>query len=268
MPDKKSYPIRSMYMAPPGHVLMEFDFSQAETWIVAYLANEDRMKYSLQNGDIHTDTASLIFGTPANDVTTIERFLGKKGNHSLSYGSTHYRLTQSINKESDQPPYVTVTNAESKVIFDGWHSAYRIEDWWGEIQRLLDVCQKTLTTPYGGRRTFYAPWGKDLFKEAYAYIPQRTVAEHCQGRVHPELGIRGGMRGVYLNFVRKGYIKLVQQGHDSIIVEAPERNHTEFIPQIIQLMRRPIVVNGEEFIIPVDAKVGERWGELTEWQEG
>jgi len=85
----KQIPIRSMLTASPGNLLVEWDLSQAETWVVAYLANEETMKQSLLYGDIHTDTASHIFTTPKEKVTTIQRFLGKKGNHMLSYDAVN-----------------------------------------------------------------------------------------------------------------------------------------------------------------------------------
>jgi DNA polymerase I len=258
----KLLPLRSMFIAPKDHYLVEFDLSQAETWIVAYLADEPRMKQSLHHGDIHTDTAAAIYNTPTTEITPIQRYLGKKGNHQLSYGSTHYMLARSINHESDEPPYITISIPESKVIYDGWHEIYLIKDWWDDIQDELSKFNRTLTTPYGRKRTFFQSWGKELFKEAYAYKPQSTVADHTNGAVQKELGIEGGVREIYKRLVTKGTIRLVNQSHDSIIAEVHKSIYTNIIGQVTNLLRRPLVINGEEFTIPVDCKYGDRWGEL------
>jgi hypothetical protein len=54
--------------------------------------------------------------------------------------------------------------------------------------------------------------------------------------------------------------------HDSVILEVPVEDVGSVVPEVIALLRRPLVIKGEEFTIPVDAEVGERWGELEEWK--
>jgi hypothetical protein len=51
--------IRSIIRAKPNHLLLAFDLSQAESWVVAYLANEPRMKKALMYGDINTSGLRL-----------------------------------------------------------------------------------------------------------------------------------------------------------------------------------------------------------------
>src|SRR5687767_10989286 len=80
-------------------ILVSCDLSQAESWIVAYLANEPNMKRALQFGDIHTETAgnALFHATTGcahnwlivtkgelwkcqscgRDVTKLMRYVGK-----------------------------------------------------------------------------------------------------------------------------------------------------------------------------------------------
>jgi DNA polymerase I len=257
-----SFAMRSMYVAPKGHKLVQWDLSQAETWIVAYLADEPSMKESLHHGDIHTDTAALaIYHIEKSEVSKVQRYLGKKGNHSLSYGSTHYRLAQSINAESDNPPFVTVSISEAKDIYSAWHSFYRIKDWWQGIQEELQY-DRTLTTPYGRTLTFFEAWGEELFKAAYAFKPQSTVADHLNGRVQEELGIRGGLVEVHRQFVEQGIFSICNQSHDSFIAIVPDDKVSDIIPVVTSLIKRPIVIGGDEFTIPVDCEIGERWGEL------
>lgn len=252
-----------MLVAPKNHKLIQWDLSQAETWIVAHYANSEKMKHSLKHGDIHTDTAVGIFNTPKEEVTKTQRFLGKKGNHELSYGATHFMLVQSINAESDRAPYITVSNTEGKVIYEGWHAYYpEVEGtYWSYIQDKLGL-DRILITPYGRYRIFYDSWGKELFKRAYAFIPQSTIADHVCGAVQKELEIEGGLLSVKREFVDRGIFNIVNQSHDSFIAEVHNDRVDDVIEPVTNLLQRPLIIRGEEFTIPCDCELGERWGEL------
>lgn len=263
MTNSKILPMRSMLVASKDHKLIQWDLSQAETWIVAYLANSKTMKDSLHFGDIHTDTAAGIFNCEKENVTKVQRFLGKKGNHELSYGATHFMLAQSINAESDRPPFITVSIPEAKDIYNGWHRVnWEVKaNFWSYIEECLGV-NRTLITPYGRFRVFYEAWGTELFKTAYAYIPQSSIADHLNGKVHPQLQIKGGLLEVKREFVNKGLFNIVNQSHDSFIAEVHDDKCDDVIEPVTNLIHRPLVINGEEFTIPVDVEIGERWGEL------
>lgn len=272
--------IRSMIQAPKGKRFIAFDLSQAESWIVAYLANEPNMKRALLYGDIHTETAgSALFYplvgcnhewnketqscTKCNRVVSkAQRYVGKRYNHASSYRMGAERAAQVINKDSDKPPYLTVTVRESKQFNAAWHDYYNLKVWWSQIEEQLGKT-RTITTVYGRRRTFFNGWGPELFKEATAYEPQSTVADHFNGAVHPILRIRGGLITIYRDLVA-GYRdrRIVNQSHDSALLEVPISDVDEMIPQIKQYMLRPILLNNEQFTIPVDVEVGDRYGEL------
>ena len=256
------YKLRSMIVAPPGKLLVACDLSQAETWIVMWLADEPNGKHFLLNSDIHTETACVLFGKLFGDIIVEERYIGKQNNHANSYGMGAERQAQVINKRSDQPPYVTVTVSQCKLYQKGWHSLYP------NVQQKyhIDVQQQlsrnmTIVTPYGRRRVFFGQWGKELFKQAYAHIPQSTVSDHFHGAVQPELGIEGGLLEVYKN-ICTDEIRLINDSHDSCMLEVPKDVALEVGERVRRTLRRPVVVNGEEVTIPVDLEIGERWGNL------
>jgi DNA polymerase I-like protein with 3'-5' exonuclease and polymerase domains len=276
------YKIRSMFIPTKGYNYIAFDFSQAETWIVAHLSNEPRMKDALLNSDIHTITASALFITDQSClherwikvgttrkcescgavISDAERYIGKRSNHGNSYRMSPERWAQVINAESGEPPYVSVTLFQAKNYNKRWLDFYPgIKRWWYEIEQQLSS-NRTLITPYRRKRVFYSQWGPELFKEATAYVPQSTVADHTFGAVCPDLGIRGGLLGVHsLPDIRK-YCRLVHTAHDSIMLECPIGSEKDIVPQVYKQMCRPLVVNGETFTIPVDGEHGNRWGEL------
>lgn len=276
-----------MIAAPSGYLLANFDLSQAESWIVAYLANEERMKDALANGDIHTETAgnALFFARENCEhlasprlwqrdgkswkcfvcnsvVTEAMRYTGKRLNHASSYGMKPLQFAAVVNKESDKPPYVTVTYSEAKRYSESWHTYYKITRWWEGIKHQLGI-NRTLITPYGRRRTFFSNWGDELFKEAYAHIPQSTVADHFNGAVQPELGIEGGLIQVFKQLQKRDkLLQILNQSHDSCLVQFKKEDKDSVIERTVPMLKRPLIVNGEQFTIPVDCEIGERWGEL------
>jgi hypothetical protein len=285
--------VRSMITAPKGFSLISVDLSQAESWCVAFLANEPNMKKALMFGDIHTETAgsALFFndtGCPhswnkldekegswicaecKDIVTKLMRYVGKRYNHASSYRMGAPRAAEVINKDSDKPPYFTVTLEESKRYSEAWNAYYNLRDWWSGIEIKLSENARKLVTTYGRERVFYGQWGNELFKEATAFEPQSTVADHFNGQIHPQLGIRGGLREIYKQYIKPykddGH-KIINQAHDSCIVEVPTPVVEEIGLGMMRLLRRPLVINGEEFTIPVDGEWGPRWTEMVKLKE-
>ena len=280
-----------MFIPTPGYSFLAFDLSQAETWVVAYLANEWRMKDALTNSDIHTVTAAGIFHPLSNcnhprwiklltgnrrcdlcslEITEVERYLGKKSNHGNSYQQGPEKWTETINAESDQPPYVTVTVAEAKKYNKQWMELYpSIKNWWRNIEDELTRNNRTLRNPFGRTRTFFGRWGRELFKEATAYVPQSTVADLVLGHRLPRVegsmdfySDYGGILRIASDPAIMNYCSMVHTAYDSIMMEVPVNRENEFAPLIYKHMHRPLVVNDEEFTIPCDGEVGDRWGEM------
>lgn len=256
--------IRSQFIASPGNVLIQWDLSKAESWIVAYLANDPNMIHSLHHGDLHTDTAAnALFKVLIEQVTKVMRFTGKKWNHASAYRMGFKKAMTVVNAESDKPPYLVVSLQESKAFSLAWHGYYPNvkNEWWPEIEEKA-ANNRTMVNTYGVPHVFFERWGDELFRQMTAWEPQSTIAYHMNGMLHPELGIPGGVVEVHKQFVKTKVFKIVNQSHDSIIADVPKANVDDVLMPVTNLLRRPLVVNGEEFTIPVDAEMGERWGEL------
>ncbi len=261
----KKISVRSQFIASPGNVLLQWDFAKAESWIVAYLADDPNMKHSLQHGDIHRDTAAdALFHVSKASVTKVMRYTGKRYNHASAYRMGFKKAMQVINGESDKPPYLVVSLQESKRFNLSWHNYYpRVKNvWWVEIEEKANNPKRMMTNTYEVVHVFYERWGEELFKQMTAWEPQSTVAYHANGMVHPELGIKGGFVEVDRVFVETGVFKIVNQSHDSIVADVPKGLVDDVKEPVKNLLERPLVINGEEFTIPVDTEIGEVWGEL------
>lgn len=225
------------------------------------------MKDALLNSDIHTKTASAIFHIPFDSVDKNgeERYTGKRINHASSYRMSPERFTQVYNKDAKTP----ISNAQSKQYQKAWHELYpEVKNrWWASIDEALNR-SRSLTTPYGFKRVFFAQWGNELKKEATAFVPQSTVAHHFNGLVQPELGITGGLLEVKRQIIDKSHreIYIVNQSHDSALLEVPKVLSNEVAGQFMSLLRRPVIVADEEVNIPVDCEIGDRWGEFEKFK--
>ena len=264
----KKIPYRSIICSPPNKSLLALDLSAAETWVVAYLTDDPNMKRELSAGDIHSFSACIISDIPIPEGTgkarykpfidEQTRYIGKKTNHGSSYRMGIYKQAEAINKDG----VVTVSLKQVKTWHNRWHNTFLVKNWWREIEEGLQRNNRTMTTTYNRTRTFYGIWGDSLFKEATAYEPQSTVADHMRGRVHPELGIEGGIRAIRKAFLPYPEIKLIQTAHDSILMEVPDDIVDEIGLKSQSLLSRPLVIKGETFTIPVDCDIyPKRWGE-------
>jgi DNA polymerase I-like protein with 3'-5' exonuclease and polymerase domains len=264
---------RSMFIAPKDKYLLQVDLSQAESWIVAWEAGDENMKYSLQNGDIHTDTVTIIFDIPKEQVDKggTQRYLAKRINHGSGYGMKAAKQAAVINADSNEPPFLIVTIPQVEVYQEKWHGHFwRVREWHSETRDKLRL-DRTLITAYGRKRVFYGqiPMGEsgEFWKEAYAYKPQSTVADHFTGMLHKELGIPGGLKEIFRKVVTDE-IRVINMSHDSIILEVPKNCVNEIGQQCKSIFERPLVINGEIFTIPTDAEFGERNGEWEKIKNG
>ena len=241
-------------IADPGCFLYNIDLSQAENRIVAYVAPEPNMIAAFAAGvDIHKQTAGLIFNKKSEEVSDeegsssiggglfSERFWGKKSNHSLNYdlGYRAFALVCEIQEN------------ESKYIVERYHSVYPgVRQYHAWIRAQLSK-NRTIENCLGRKRLFTNRWGDELFKEAYAFIPQSTVADIINER---------GLAYVMNNPAFWG-VEILNQVHDSLVVQisyekVPVLHHAECLKLLVNSLQKPISFRGQTFSIPAEVKVG------------
>ena len=241
-------------VADPGCFLYNIDLSQAENRIVAYIAPEPNMIAAFEKGiDIHRQTAGLLMNKKPEDVSDeegsssiggglfSERFWGKKSNHSLNY-DLGYRAFALVCEIPDN---------EAKYVVDRYHSVYPgVRQYHAWIRAQLGK-NRTITNCLGRKRLFTNRWGDDLYKEAYAFIPQSTVADIINER---------GLAFVMDNPSFQG-AEILNQVHDSLVVQisyetVPIYRHAEILKLLVDSLQTPISFRGMTFSIPADTAVG------------
>ena len=89
--------IRKSFVSDEDSVILSSDYSQIELRVFAHLANIDSMKEAfLNNFDIHTHTASLIYHVDMDNVTKDMRRGAKAVNFGIIYGISSYGLSQDL----------------------------------------------------------------------------------------------------------------------------------------------------------------------------
>lgn len=95
--------IRGCFVAPEGRVLLSADYSQIELRLLAYLADEHALQEIFRTGqDVHTATASKVFGLPAEQLDAGHRSKAKMVNYGIVYGLSAYGLAERLNIDRDE----------------------------------------------------------------------------------------------------------------------------------------------------------------------
>ncbi|MEJ6001919.1 DNA polymerase I [Paucibacter soli] len=92
--------VREAFVAPAGHHIVSADYSQIELRIMAHISEDPGLLRAFGEGmDVHRATASEVFGTPVNEVSTEQRRYAKTINFGLIYGMGAFGLAQSLGIE-------------------------------------------------------------------------------------------------------------------------------------------------------------------------
>ncbi len=249
--------LRSVFIADPGMKMAYLDAEQGESRVVGAiewnLFEDGRYLDACESGDLHTAVAKLCWGKlPWTGDLRLDRkiaeqpfyrhydyrFMCKKIGHGTNYAGKPATLAQQakIDRsviEDFQPKYFAAFPAHLR-----WH-AY--------VERTLrsDGYLITLT---GRKRWFFGRRSDDsTLREAIAYDPQGSLADI----------LNRGMLQVW----RDRKCELLMQIHDAILVQYPESLEDNIIPEILQGLRYPILLeNGRQLIIPFSAATGWNWG--------
>ena len=202
--------LRKMFVAGPGHVLVDADYSQIELRLLAHIAGDEHMIAAFSSGeDIHTVTASQVFGVPAELVTHEMRRRAKAVNFGIVYGISDFSLSQDIGvtrreaKEYMERYFETYSGVRAymtRVVEEAREKGY-VSTLLGRRRWLPELRSSNFNTrSFGERVALNAPiqgTAADLIKEAMIRVDRRLRAEGLAGR-------------------------LVLQVHDELIVECPE----------------------------------------------
>lgn len=91
--------VKDLFIPEPGHTLIDADYSQMELVILAHYIGQGTLYDAILNGDdVHRIAAAGIFGKSPEEVSTVERSLGKKINFTVCYGGGPFRVSVATGK--------------------------------------------------------------------------------------------------------------------------------------------------------------------------
>ncbi|KKN41712.1 hypothetical protein LCGC14_0720620 [marine sediment metagenome] len=237
---------RSFFLPDEECKFIGVDLSQAEARVVAYLSEDIHfMKIFEEGGDVHRKNASNIFGVGEKDVTSEQRRLGKTLVHAGNYAIGHGKFSK----------LTGLSYGDSKKALNTYYATYpKLKIWHLKVENMLRRT-KMLATPLGRRRAFFDRWGADMFRKAYAFVPQSTVGDYTN------IGL------TRLHFCLPREARIVLQIHDAIVININEdylnKHREELYAMIKRAVEVEIEVEGRKVKIPADIKEGMTWDEVS-----
>ncbi|MBI3081389.1 MAG: DNA polymerase I, partial [Gemmatimonadetes bacterium] len=236
--------IRRCFVPGPGCRLVVADYSQIELRLLAHLSQDPAFIEAFRRGgDIHRETAAIIFGVAVDAVTAEMRSRAKTINFATIYGQGPFALSRQLGISQDE------AREFIRLYFERFAGVRRFLDQTVERARRVGFVE----TLFGRRR--YIPALKDPNYNVRAFGERTAMSSPLQGsaadlikiamvRLHRAL-VANGSRGAML-----------LQVHDELVLEAPEPD----VDAVVQVVRREME-GAAELSVPlvVEIGVGDNW---------
>ena len=238
--------IRRAFVASPGNVLVDADYSQIELRILAHFSGDAAMIDAFRRGqDIHARTAAEVNGVPLEDVTPQMRANAKAVNFGLVYGISDFGLARNTGMSRREAAdfieryfatYPGVKAYMDKMKAEGYDTG-EVRTLFRRVRRLPELKSPNFNTrSFGERAAMNTPvqgTAADIIKLAMV-------------RVHDALE-KGGFAA-----------RLILQVHDELIIEAPEAERERVSNLLRECMENVISLS-----VPLvaEVKTGKSWYE-------
>jgi len=228
------------------YVLIDADYSQIELRLLADISGDENMRAAFRDGvDIHTSTASRVFGVSENEVTVELRKRAKAVNFGIVYGIGAFSLAEDLG----------ISRASAKEYIESYLATYPAVD-----RYLKDIIQEAyekgyVTTSFGRRR--YIPELAEKNKMRRSFGERVAMNSPIQGTAADIIKL--AMIRVADALAEKGFdARILLQVHDELLIEA-RRDEAD---EVLALLRREME-NAATLSVPLEAEVGvgENWYE-------
>ncbi len=236
--------IRTAFIAEPNHVLISIDYSQIELRLMAHVSEDDRLVDAFFSGeDVHRFTASEVFDTSLEKVTSNQRRHAKAINFGLMYGMSAYGLSRQLDIEVGQAKHYMdqyfARYPGVKIFMDQTKK-------WAKEKRYVETIR--------GRRLYFS----NINSKNYA---MRQRAERA--------AINAPLQGSAADIIKLAMIevdrwlseskfkaRMILQVHDELVFEVPANEEQELIGHVKSLMENVIKL---KVPLVANAGVGTNW---------
>lgn len=253
IPREAAGPIRKVYVAPPGKVLLNADYSQLELRLCAFITRDPTMLKAFRDGrDIHTETARLILG---HEPDKEERQVAKTCNFLILYGGGPKKLAV----ESGLRP------REASAFLKRWYETFPGVREWQEKQQQNVLSTGQVRSLWGRVRRISGAVTAD--RKQY----EEMMRQACNSPIQSAAADLTVMGLVVLKRSFGSILRPVATVHDSVLLEVEPK----FLKAAAKATRATLQ-DGDRiassfgydvnFDVPlkVDLSVGPSWGEMEE----
>jgi DNA polymerase-1 len=239
--------IRAAFIAEPGHVLLAADYSQIELRLLAHFSKDKLLVEAFRRGDdIHTLTASQVFGVPPLMVTPDHRRQAKVVNFGIVYGLSAFGLSQQLGIEP----------GEARKFIDAYFEKY------AGVRAFIDATieqtrrDQKVKTLFGRIRPIPDINSKNATQRGFA---ERTAVNTPLQGTAADL-IKLAMIRIDDEIRKRGLkSRMTLQVHDELVFEVPE-NEVEAMKPLV----RGHMEEAHSLVVPllVEIGVGPNWRDM------
>jgi len=238
--------IRRAFIAERGSSLLSADYSQIELRILAHMSRDQGLINTFQaDEDVHTRTASEIFGLPPDEITPEMRRKAKAVNFGIIYGISAFGLAQDIG----------VSNVEAKRYIDSYFARYpQVREF---INQTIETAKTKgyIITLFGRRR----------------FIPELSSSVVAVRNFGERMAVNTPIQGTAADLIKLAMInvqrrlareklssKMILQVHDELVFEVPDHEINTMKELVREEMEGVIKLT---IPIKVDIGIGKNWDE-------
>ena len=236
--------MREMFVAAPGHVLVDADYSQVELRLLAHISGDEAMQQAFLSGqDFHTLTAAKVFHVAPEEVTSRMRSGAKAVNFGIVYGISAFSLAQDIG----------VSVAEAKEYMERYFDTYR------GVKRYMEQVVET------AREKGYV----ETLMHRRRALPELKSSNFNMRSFGERVALNMPIQGTAADIMKLAMVrveqrlqaeglaaKLIMQVHDELIVECPEEER-ETVQRLLEEEMSGVVHLSVP--LPAQAHSGKTW---------
>ncbi|WKY45853.1 DNA polymerase I [Eubacteriaceae bacterium ES2] len=240
--------IRKVFIpSEKNRILVDADYSQIELRVLAHLSGDENLIDAfIKEQDIHTRTASEIFGVPLNEVNRIQRGQAKAINFGLIYGKQAFSLGKDLG----------ISRNEAQDYIDRYFARYpKVQDYMDNIKKQAKE-EGYVTTIWGRRR----------------YIPEMNSKNRLLVQAGERMALNTPIQGSAADIIKMAMIRvynrlreekldaeLILQVHDELMIDTPE-SEEEIVKKII----KEEMEKAAQLDVPltVDVNTGKSWFDI------
>lgn len=239
--------IRKVFIPEDGYIFLDADYSQIELRVLAHMSEDKRLIQAYkEDQDIHRITASEVFHTPLEEVTSSQRSNAKAVNFGIVYGISAFSLGQDLN----------ITKKEADTYIEKYFETYpRVKHF---LEELVEYGKEQgyVTTLLNRRRP----------------IPELVSSNFMQREFGKRVAMNSPIQGSAADIIKIAMInvnkmlkekhmksRLILQIHDELLIETKKEEVEEVTKLLVEEMEHAIQL---QVPLDVDVNTGVNWYEV------